>query len=167
MRARIGETLSGTSSVFLYAMEEIRRIGREILDQTVALANIQVLIAIFIGSLGIVNTLLISVIQRSREIGLLRAVGMTRWQVAGTVVLEGVLMAVAGSLIGMAEGLLGGWVPVRYFELSMTGYLTPVVLPWEHIIIALALAVAIGVVASVVPARRAANLDILDAIGYE
>ena len=77
MRARIGETLSGTSSVFLYAMEEIRRIGREILDQTVALANIQVLIAIFIGSLGIVNTLLISVIQRSREIGLLRAVGMT------------------------------------------------------------------------------------------
>lgn len=167
MRGRLGGVLKRVSSVFLYTMEELRRIGRELLDQTVAVANIQVLIAIFIGSLGIVNTLLISVIQRSREIGLLRAVGMTRTQVAATVVLEGVLMAVVGSLVGLTEGLLGGWIPVRYFELGITGYLTPVVVPWNHVAIAIAIAVAIGLIASLVPARRAAQLDILDAIGYE
>lgn len=167
LRARIEATLKGLFSVYLYTMEEVRRIGREILDQTVAVANIQVLIAIFIGSLGIVNTLLISVLQRSREIGLLRAVGMTRGQVAGTVVLEGVLTAVVGSLVGLAEGLFGGWVPVRYFELGVTGYLTPIVVPWEHTIVALVIAVAVGVVSSLVPAWRAARLDILDAIGYE
>ena len=167
LRERIEATLKGLSSVYLYTMEEIRRIGREILDQTVAVANIQVLIAIFIGSLGIVNTLLISVLQRSREIGLLRAVGMTRGQVARTVVLEGILMALVGSMVGLAEGLLGGWVPVRYFELSITGYLTPIVVPWGHAVVALVIAVSVGIVASLVPARRAASLDILDAIGYE
>ena len=92
---------------------------------------------------------------------------MTRGQVAGSVVLEGVLMAVVGSLVGLSEGLLGGWIPVRYFELGITGYLTPVVVPWNHVAIAIAIAVAIGFVASLVPARRAAQLDVLEAIGYE
>ena len=91
---------------------------------------------------------------------------MTRGQVARTVVLEGILMAVVGSLVGLAEGLLGGWVPVRYFELSMTAiYADRRPLGARHF--ALVIAVAIGIVASLVPARRAANLDILDAIGYE
>jgi putative ABC transport system permease protein len=167
VRARLLVELKRHPSAFLYRMEDIRRLGREILDQTVALANIQVLISVVIGGLGIVNTLLISVLQRSREIGLLRAVGMTRGQVAATVVSEGVLVALVGGFVGVAEGLVGGWIPVRLFELSITGYLTPVVVPWSQALAALVAAVAVGCAASLIPARRAARLDILEAIGYE
>ena len=139
----------------------------EALDQMMALSNVQVLIALVIGCLGILNTLLISVLHRTREVGLLRAVGMSRAQVARTVVLEALLMACVGGLVGIALGLAGGWYPLRLFTLQMTGFFTPMVVPWGHVGAAAGLSLVIGAVAAFVPARRAARLDVLDAIGYE
>ena len=133
----------------------------------VALANVQVLIAIVIGFLGIVNTLLISVLQRTREIGLLRAVGMTRGQVSRSVMLEALFIGLIGGVIGIITGLLGGWFPLRYFTLGITGYLTPIAVPWKQIAIAVVVAAVIGVLASLLPARRATAVNVIDAIGYE
>jgi putative ABC transport system permease protein len=167
IRAQLASALAGRYSLFIYDKDEIRRVSDDVLLQTVAVANIQVTIAIVIGFLGIVNSQLISVLQRTREIGLLRAVGMTRRQVARMVVIEGVFIALVGGIIGVAGGLIGGWLPLRLFTFAITGYQYPIVLPWRHMLLAFGVAVFVGFAASIVPARRAARLHILDAIGYE
>lgn len=167
VRAAIASKLAGEYSLFLYDRAQIARISDDVLRQTVAVADLQVVVAMGIGFLGIVNSLLISVLQRTREIGLVRAAGMSRSQVARTVILEGLFVALLGGLIGLAGGLVGGWLPLRLFTLAITGFLYPLVIPWSSGALALAAALAIGFVASLVPARRAANLPVLEAIGYE
>ncbi len=167
MRTRLASALSGRYSLFVYDKEQIQRVSDDVLVQTVAVANVQVIIAIVIGFLGIVNSQLISVLQRTREIGLMRAVGMTRRQVARMVVIEGVFIALVGGIIGVGGGLAGGWLPLRLFTFAITGYRYPLVVPWRHLLLSLAVAVFVGFLASIVPAQRAARLQILDAIGYE
>jgi len=167
VRAQLATALAGHYSLFLYDKEQIRRVSDDVLLQTVAVADIQVTIAILIGFLGIVNSQLISVMQRTREIGLIRAVGMTRQQVARMVVIEGVFIALVGGIIGVGGGLIGGWLPLRLFTFAITGYQYPIVMPWLHLLFAVGVAVLVGFLASILPARRAARLHILDAIGYE
>ncbi len=167
VRARISERLRGRYSLYLFDRNQIARISDDVLRQTVAVADVQVVTASVIGFLGIVNSLLIGVLQRYREIGLLRAIGMTAGGVGRMVVLEGVFVAVLAGGIGVAGGLLGGWIPLRQFSFAMTGLLFPVVTPWHTLGISLATAIVLGLVASLLPARRAAALNVLDAIGYE
>ncbi|MCW3053497.1 MAG: hypothetical protein JWN14_2667, partial [Chthonomonadales bacterium] len=167
VRAQLAIALAGHYSLFLYDKEQIRRVSDDVLLQTVAVADIQVTIAIVIGFLGIVNSQLISVMQRTREIGLIRAVGMTRRQVARMVVIEGVFIALVGGIIGVVGGLIGGWLPLRLFTFAITGYQYPIVMPWRHLLFAFGVATLVGFLASIMPARRAARLHILDAIGYE
>lgn len=166
-RAALSKVLSTRFDLFLFDIDELKAVGEKALRQSMQIAQSQVVIAMVIGFLGIVNTLLISVLRRTREIGLLRAVGMTRGQVARTVVVEGVFMAATAGLMGVAVGMTGAAYPVRYNTLQMTGFLLPVVWPWREIAVALAVAVAIGFVASLMPARRAARLNVLEAISYE
>lgn len=166
-RAQLVAALSGARSAYVFAKQDILEVAEAKLDEMMMLANVQVLLALVIGFLGIVNTLLISVLQRTREVGLLRAIGMTRSQVGRTVVLESLLMAAVGGGLGIAIGLLGGWYPLRLFTLQMTGYWTPAVVPWLHVGLAAFLALCIGAAAAWVPARAAARLDVLGAIGYE
>ena len=167
LRTAIAAKLAGEYSLFLYDRAQIARVSDDVLRQTVAVADLQVVVAMGIGFLGIVNSLLISVLQRTREIGLVRAVGMTRSQVARTVIIEGVFVALLGGTIGVVGGLVGGWLPLRLFTLAVTGYLYPPVVPWGTVALALASALGIGFIASLIPARRAAHLPVLDSIGYE
>jgi putative ABC transport system permease protein len=167
LRGRIRGRLGSGRPAFVYTVGEIKDVAIDTLEQTMVFANVQVLIAIAIGFLGIVNTLLMSVLERVREIGLLRAVGMTRRQVALTVMTEALAIAVFGGVIGILTGLLGALVPVRLYMLSVTGYAMPIAIPWLTLLWALLASIAIGLVASVVPARRAARVDVLEAIGYE
>jgi putative ABC transport system permease protein len=166
-RAQLAQALGGAYSVYMFARSDIQQIAGDALDRLMALSNVQVLIALVIGLLGIVNTLLISVLHRTREVGLLRAIGMTRAQIARTVVLEALLMATVGGGVGIALGLLGGWYPLRLFTLQMTGFWTPMVVPWSYVAAAGGLSLAIGAAAAWAPARSASRLDVLDAIGYE
>lgn len=167
VRTEITRRLAGQFALFVTDKQQIARLSQNILEQTVAVANVQVLIALSIGFLGIINSLLISVLQRTREIGLLRAVGMTRGQLARSIVLEGVLIALVGGIIGLIGGLIAGWIPLRLFTFAITGYLYPMVVPWKHLALALATAAGMGCTVSLLPARRAARLGVLEAIGYE
>lgn len=167
VRTRILRDLSGKYSLFVYDRKQIQRTADEILTQSIAVADVQVIIAIAIGFLGIVNSLLISVLQRNREIGLLRAIGMPRRQLSRTIVLEGMVIAVVGGMVGLTAGLLGGWLPLRAYSFTVTGYLYPIVVPWKHGLLSLLTALAIGFLASLLPARRAATLNVIESIGYE
>ncbi len=167
VRLRISELLRGKHNAFVFDISQMRQISEQVLDQMVALANMQVLVAIVIGVLGVVNTLLISVLQRTREIGLVRAIGMTRGQAARIVVIEAIFVSIIAGIVGMVGGVLAGWFPLRAFTLAVTGFRVPIVIPVWHAIAALVVAVMVGFLASLIPARRAARLNVLQAIAHE
>ncbi|WP_448058682.1 ABC transporter permease [Cellulomonas hominis] len=121
-------------------------------------------LSIVIAVLGIVNTLALSVIERTREIGLLRAVGLGRLQLAGTVTIESVLTAVFGTVVGLAVGVALASALPRVFA---DDGLSTLVVPWGSLVGMLVLAVVVGVLAAVWPGTRAARMPVLDAVSYE
>ena len=120
--------------------------------------------ALLIAILGVANTLLLSVTERTREIGLLRAVGVTRKAVWGMITLESVVMALFGTLLGIILGVGLGAALVN--SLGEYGFERAVV-PWMWIAIYTVLSMIAGVLAAVWPAYRASRLDILKAIAAD
>lgn len=118
-------------------------------------------LAIVIAVLGIVNTLALSVIERTREIGLLRAVGVTRPQLRRMVRLESVVIAILGALLGIGAGLLFGVTLQRSFA---DDGITDLAIPVGSLGVFVLVSAVVGVLAAVLPARRAARLDVLQAI---
>jgi putative ABC transport system permease protein len=131
-----------------------------LLGMVTALLGLAIIIALF----GIVNTLALSIYERTREIGLLRAVGMMRSQVKSMIRWESVIIAVFGALLGTAVGLFFGWAMVQ--ALKDAG-ITELAIPGVQLIIYIVVAGVFGVLAAWFPARRAAKLDVLSAIAYE
>ena len=121
-------------------------------------------LAVVIAVLGIMNTLALSVIERTRELGLLRAVGLSRRQLRRMVRLESVIVAVLGASLGVGMGLAFGVALQR--AISDQG-IDVLAIPWLELVVFVALAAVAGVLAAVLPARRAARLDVLRAIGTE
>jgi len=119
-------------------------------------------LAIVIALLGIANTVALSVVERTRELGLLRAVGMARGHLRGMVRWEAALIAVFGTVTGLAVGLFLGWAMV--FAISQQVETAEFVVPYGQLGVIVAVAAVCGVVAALLPARRAARLDVLAAI---
>lgn len=120
-------------------------------------------LAIVIALLGIANTVALSVVERTRELGLLRAVGMVRGHLRGMVRWEAALIAVFGTTTGLAVGLFLGWSMV--FAVKQAGIETAeFVVPVGQLAVIVAVGALAGVLAALLPARRAARLDVLEAI---
>jgi len=161
-RTAIAGVTDGYPSVALTDTEEL--IG-DIEAQIDGLLNLLVVLlgfAILIALLGIVNTLALSVAERKHEIGLLRAVGMTRKQVKRMIRWEAVLIAVFGGVLGLVVGVILGSAVVL-----AVGQGLMLALPVVQLITYLVVAALGGVLAAIVPAHRGARLDILEAIAYE
>ncbi len=118
--------------------------------------------AILIALLGIANTMALSIMERRREIGLLRAVGMTRRQTRRMIRWEAVLIGVFGAALGLVVGVVLGVVMVMAIGEGLQ-----LTLPWADLAVYLVAAALGGVLASVLPARRGARMDVLEAIAYE
>ncbi|MDO4718748.1 MAG: ABC transporter permease, partial [Propionibacteriaceae bacterium] len=119
-------------------------------------------LAIVISVLGIVNTLGLSVLERTREIGLLRAVGLTRPQLRLMVRLEAVAVALLGAVLGVILGLGFGTALVRVIpDLEVLD------VPWSELVIYVVVSGFVGVLAAILPARRAARMNVLDSIATE
>jgi putative ABC transport system permease protein len=121
-------------------------------------------LAIVIALIGISNTLALSIFERTRELGLLRAVGMTRAQLRATVRWESMIIALFGTVLGLTIGLFFGWSMVH--ALADKGFNSFVVPVGSLAVVAVIAAIA-GVGAAVLPARRAARLDVLGAIATQ
>ena len=121
-------------------------------------------LSIVIAILGIVNTLVLSVAERTREIGLMRAIGLGKTQLASEIVVESVLTALYGTILGGATGvLLAGALRAT---LEKQG-LTELVIPWGQLVAMMVVAAVVGVIAAVWPALRASRMPVLEAIATE
>ena len=129
----------------------------KILTMVYALLGLAVVIAL----MGIANTLALSIFERTRELGLLRAVGMSRKQVRATIRWEAVIIAMLGTTLGLGIGVFFGWALVH--ALAAQG-ITQLVVPVGQLGVVVVVAAIAGVTAAILPARRAAKLDVLGAI---
>ncbi len=134
-----------------------------LIDETLAVVNVMVALAVVIALIGIANTLALSVFERTRELGLMRAVGMTRRQLRRMVRFEAALVASFGAVLGVAIGLLFGWGVV---EALPDSFASTFAVPVQSIVMLMLIAAGAGVLAAVLPARRAGRLNVLDAISH-
>jgi putative ABC transport system permease protein len=118
-------------------------------------------LSVVIGILGIINTMALSILERTRELGLLRAVGMRRSHMVQMVVTESVVMSLFGAILGLAAGGAAGVAVVKVLGLSATE------IPWMSLAMFLGLAVVAGLIAALAPSTRAARVNVLSAIAYE
>jgi putative ABC transport system permease protein len=133
-------------------------------NQLLGLVYVLLALAVLIALIGIVNTLMLSVFERTREIGLLRAVGMKRPQVRAMIRSESVIIALFGAVIGLIIGALLGVALAASLRQNGVGIIS---IPVARLVVFLVLAALLGVAAARWPARRAARLDVLAAIAAE
>jgi putative ABC transport system permease protein len=143
--------------------QELKESREEQVGQLVNLVYALLLLAIVVSLFGIANTLALSIHERTRELGMLRAIGMTRRQVRTMIRYEAVITALIGAILGMALGLVFAALiaqPLKDEGFSLS-------FPIGQLIGLLVFAAAIGVLAAIAPARRASRLDVLESLQYE
>jgi putative ABC transport system permease protein len=145
--------------------EELKSEVEDQVDEQFGVFYAIVGVAIFASLFGIVNTLSMSVLERTREIGVLRALGSTRWQVRRQVAAESLVIGLIGALLGIAVGAGLGWALLQGLASGVPGveYRPPLAtMAWVA-----AAGLLLGLIASILPARRAARLDVIRALSYE
>jgi putative ABC transport system permease protein len=152
-------------SVEVLSTAKIKQQIDDNVNRQFAMFNAIIAIAVIVSLLGVVNTLAMSVLERTRDIGVLRAMGSSRWLVRLTMVDESLLITLAGPIAGIGLGSVIGWAWVLGLHGVMPG--VAFVFPWSTALLVGAAAVVLGVVAAILPARRAARLNVIDALGYE
>jgi ABC-type antimicrobial peptide transport system permease subunit len=133
------------------------------INDLLSLLYVLLALSILISLFGIVNTLVLTVFERTRELGMLRAVGMTRRQVRRMIRHESVVTALIGGVLGIVVGIFLGILIIE--ALKDEGLV--VALPWLRLVVFVIAAIVVGIVAAVFPARRAARLNVLEALQYE
>ena len=143
---------------------EYEEVASGFIDQLLTFVTVMLLFAVVIALLGIVNTLVLSVFERTRELGLLRAVGMTRTQVRSMVRWESVVISLIGAVTG---AVLGIGIGLALAQALKDEGIKAINVPWLQVIIYVALAAIAGVVAAIGPARAASKVDVLKAVVTE
>ena len=164
MRTAVEGRLEEFPNVRVLDQAGLREESSRLIDQMLNMVYGLLALALIIAVLGITNTLALSVHERRREVGLLRAVGASRSQVRRMIRWEAAIIAVFGTVMGVVVGTAFGWALIS--TLRDDGF-SETVLPWVQIIIFVVIAAIAGLLAAVLPARRAARLDVLDAIAFE
>jgi len=150
--------------VQLQSVDQIAQFAQGFVDFFLNVITVMLGAALVIAILGVANTLLLSVTERTREIGLLRAVGLKRSSIWRMVTLESVVMALFGTVLGMILGVgIGSALVISLKDLGITGF----AIPWLNLAIYTVVAFLAGIVAALWPALRAARLDILQAIAAD
>jgi putative ABC transport system permease protein len=163
-RAAIDRVLVDFPNVTVRDQAEYKAETARQIDQVVNLFYALLALAVVIALFGIVNTLGLSIFERIRELGLLRAIGATRRQVRSMIRWEAVIIAVLGAVLGLAVGVFFGWTIVR--ALRSVG-ITEFAVPGGQLVIFVVFAALAGILAAVLPGRRAARIDVLRAITTE
>lgn len=167
VRSAIQRLLTGNHQAIVYTNTEYKQWIVRLVDQFFMFNYMQMAVAICVAAIGIANTLFISVAERKREIGVIRAIGCTRRQLRRMVLLEAIALAVVGMVASVLKGLLDTYFAVRTGAAVLGGYTIPYYFPWTMVIAALPLVLGIALAAAWWPARRCESMSIVQAISYE
>jgi putative ABC transport system permease protein len=162
--AAVATGLNAYSNLKIQTRAEFKKAQENQINQLLGLVYALLALAVIIALIGIVNTLMLSVFERTHEIGLLRAVGMKRRQIRAMIRSESVILSLFGAVIGVVIGTALGTAFAA--SLKQQG-ITDIVIPIASLIVFLVLAAFLGLAAASWPARRAAKLDVLEAIAAD
>ncbi|WP_419665662.1 ABC transporter permease [Streptomyces sp. 2-1] len=164
LRANLDKTLDPYPQVQVRDLADYKKLIHDQIAVLLYLVYALLGLAIVIAVLGVVNTLALSVVERTREIGLLRAIGLARRQLRRMIRLESVVIAVFGAVLGLALGLVWG-VCVQQV-LALQG-MKALAIPWTTLVAVVVGSAVVGIVAALLPALRASRMNVLAAIAHE
>jgi putative ABC transport system permease protein len=133
-------------------------------NKLLLLVYVLLALSVIVSLVGIVNTLILSIYERTRELGMMRAIGTSRSQIRQMIRYESLITAMIGGVLGLLIGVVGA-VLVTIFALSGSGYVVSI--PVGTLLVLLVAAAFAGLIAAQAPARRAARLDVLQALASE
>ena len=158
---------AGYTSILVLPGNFLGAIVKDIFNFLISSTNALLSVAVVIALFGIVNTLILSITERTHEIGLLRSVGMTRRQLRSTVTLEAMVVSLLGSLVGIVSGLFVAWCLTRPIFTDPDSGGGSFSWPVSQMGAVLALGIILGIASSILPAWRSGRIDILEAIATE
>jgi putative ABC transport system permease protein len=167
VRAAILAKFGKTGKPFVVSFDEWMGEVQRVIDREFSIMHILNIFTLSIACLGIVITLLASVLERSREIGVIRSIGALRGQISRIVVIESILIGITGGLLGIACGTAVGWMGIEGFARGEAGMTIDYCFDYRAYAWAIMLSIGLSAVAGLYPARRAAKTNIVEALAYE
>jgi putative ABC transport system permease protein len=166
-RAAITAKLGDRYDLFVLSNAELRAEAKKLVGGAFSITYAMELVAVALALLGIINTLLAAVLDRTREIGLLRAVGADRRHIIKLFAGEAFFIGLTGSLFGVVTGGVVGYIVTKIVGVQATGWNFPFTYPLGTALQMIGLATVAAIIAGLYPARRAARLDVVEALAYE
>jgi putative ABC transport system permease protein len=151
----------------VYTQVEFKKWVYGLVDQFFVLNYMQLVIAVMVSMLRIMNTLMISISERKREIGIIRAIGGLRGQIRKLILLEAVAISIVGVGVGALAGMFATEFMAHTVSTVLAGYSVPFYVPWTLILTSLPIVIVISLLAGWWPAQHAVGKQIIEAIGYE
>src|SRR6185436_962156 len=161
VEAAIRSSVSGWAGLKVQSHAELRAYYESDAQDVTSMFDAMLALSVIISIFGVVNTLALSVLERTREIGLLRAVGASRRQVRRMVRTEGILTTLIGATLGLALGVFLAGLTTAAIEGAQFS------VPYGQLLVMFLVAYVLGVIAAVAPARRATKLNVVDALAFE
>jgi putative ABC transport system permease protein len=159
--AKLEQVLKGFPNAKVQDRSEFKKNQASFLGNILMILYVLLALSVIVSLFGIVNTLVLTIFERTRELGMLRAVGMTRWQVRWMITLESVVTALIGAVIGIVLGIVLSVLLIVRVDFLVLSW------PVVSLVVFALVAMAAGVIAAIFPARRAARLNVLRALQYE
>jgi len=167
VRDEISRRFGNDRELFVLPAREFRTEVRKVIDQSFSVIHAITVLSMLIAGLGIIVTLLASVLERTREIGILRSIGMLRNQVSRVVLIESAILGIIGGALGASAGSVIGWMSLEGFLRHDYGASMHYHIPAVSIFRAIAFSTLLAALAGLYPARRAAKTHIVEALSYE
>src|SRR5207302_6047013 len=161
--ATLERQVKGFADAKIQTSAQFKKNFEKPLNKILILLYVLLLLSVIVSLFGIVNTLVLTVFERTREIGMLRAVGMTRRQTRSMIRHESIVTSLIGGALGMVVGVFLAVLVTH--ALSSEGIVFAV--PWLSLVFFIVATILVGLLAAILPARRAARLNVLEALQYE
>ncbi|MBX5481625.1 MAG: ABC transporter permease [Myxococcaceae bacterium] len=167
VRRAITQRFGKTHDIYVLSNSELRDEAMNLVDAAFSVTHAMEAVAVLLALLGVINTLLAAVLDRTREIGLLRAIGAARSHIIRLFAGEAAFIGISGGLLGVFAGTIMAIVITRVVGVQATGWSFPFVFPTAVSLQMIVAASTCAVVSGLYPARRAAGLDVVEALAYE
>jgi len=161
--ATLDDDVSGFADAKVQTRDEFKANFIKPLKKIINLLYALLALSVIVSLVGIINTLVLTIFERTREIGMLRAVGMTRRQVRMMIRYESIVTSLMGAALGMVVGVFLAVLVTH----ALSGEGVVFAVPWSQLVYFVLAAILVGILAAVIPARRAARLNVLQALQYE